>query len=173
VDAGAPCHPARGIVGPWPSPTWWCTESYMAVTCDARELDETVLAKWMNWCRCTLAISPVVSRPRVPPLRWPHARQGVAFDTNFHASLAPWSPLACPWKHGCASIRRLAPWAPCLRGRIVASHDAGILKGRAVCASGGCSVWRRRPQPRHHHGAHPLRNSKLPAPSRSARCCIC
>src|SRR3546814_13101387 len=82
---------------------------------------------------------------RAARLRWPHAHQGVAFDTDFHASLAPWSrrlPLPEAWD--ALGIRRYGfhglAFASALR--IVASHDAGILKGRAVFAhlGGGCSV---------------------------------
>lgn len=113
---------------------------------DARELDETVLAKLDALVPFAPLHQPVaLAFARAARMRWPHARQGVAFDTDFHASLAPWSRrLPVPEAWDALGIRRYGfhglAFASALR--IVASHDAGILKGRAVFAhlGGGCSV---------------------------------
>lgn len=78
-------------------------------------------------------------------VRWPQARHGVAFDTSFHASLAPWSrrlPIPAEWD--AMGVRRYGfhglAFASALR--TVAGHDASIRQGRAVFAhlGGGCSV---------------------------------
>ena len=82
---------------------------------------------------------------RAARVRWPQARQGVAFDTDFHASLAPWSrrlPIPAEWD--AMGVRRYGfhglAFASALRK--VAAHDSSILKGHAVLAhlGGGCSV---------------------------------
>src|SRR5690606_3203148 len=112
----------------------------------ARELDENVLAKLDALVPFAPLHQPVaLAFARAARLRWPQARQGGAFDTDFHASLAPWSRrLPIPEAWDALGIRRYGfhglAFASALR--IVASHDAGILKGRAVFAhlGGGCSV---------------------------------
>lgn len=82
---------------------------------------------------------------RAARARWPRARHGVAFDTSFHASLAPWSrrlPIPAEWD--AMGVRRYGfhglAFASALR--IVAGNDPGIHQGRAVFAhlGGGCSV---------------------------------
>jgi len=113
---------------------------------DARELDEDLLAKLDALVPFAPMHQPVaLAIARAARLRWPRARQGVAFDTDFHASLAPWSrrlPVPAAWD--ALGIRRYGfhglAFASALR--TVSSHDAGILKGRAVFAhlGGGCSV---------------------------------
>lgn len=113
---------------------------------DARELDEAVLAKLDALVPFAPLHQPVaLAFTRAARLRWPRARQGVAFDTDFHASLAPWSRrLPIPEAWDALGIRRYGfhglAFASALR--TVASHDAGILKDRAVFAhlGGGCSV---------------------------------
>ncbi len=113
---------------------------------DARELDEAVLAKLDALVPFAPLHQPVaLAFARAAHLRWPHARQGVAFDTDFHASLAPWSRrLPVPEAWDALGIRRYGfhglAFASALR--LVASHDAGIQKDRAVFAhlGGGCSV---------------------------------
>ncbi|HEU4797425.1 MAG TPA: acetate kinase [bacterium] len=113
---------------------------------DARELDEDVLARLDALVPFAPLHQPVaLAFARAARLRWPQARQGVAFDTEFHTSLAPWSrrlPVPAAWD--ALGIRRYGfhglAFASALR--IVASHDARILKGRAVFAhlGGGCSL---------------------------------
>lgn len=113
---------------------------------EARELDEDVLARLDALVPFAPLHQPVaLAFARAARLRWPRARQGVAFDTDFHASLAPWSRrLPIPEAWDALGIRRYGfhrlAFASALR--IVASHDAEILKGRAVFAhlGGGCSV---------------------------------
>lgn len=77
--------------------------------------------------------------------RWPHARHGVAFDTSFHATLAPWSrrlPIPADWD--ALGVRRYGfhglAFASALR--MVAEDAPGIRDGRAVFAhlGGGCSL---------------------------------
>ncbi|MDX9969261.1 MULTISPECIES: hypothetical protein [Pseudomonadota] len=73
---------------------------------DARSLDETVLAKLDALVPFAPLHQPVaLAFARAARMRWPHARQGVAFDTDFHASLAPlrrpkrlttWTGRRCP-----------------------------------------------------------------------------
>jgi acetate kinase len=111
-----------------------------------RELDEDLLAKLDALVPFAPLHQPVaLAFARAARLRWPQARQGVAFDTDFHASLAPWSRrLPVPEAWDALGIRRYGfhglAYASALR--VVASHDAGILKGRAVFAhlGGGCSL---------------------------------
>ncbi|MCJ0824792.1 hypothetical protein MQC88_02270 [Luteimonas sp. 50] len=113
---------------------------------EARELDEDVLAKLDALVPFAPLHQPVaLAFARAARLQWPRARQGVAFDTDFHASLAPWSrrlPIPETWDG--LGIRRYGfhglAFASALR--IVASHDAGILTSRAVFVhlGGGCSV---------------------------------
>src|SRR3546814_5881609 len=68
---------------------------------EACELDEDVLAKLDALVPFAPLHQPVaLAFARAARLRWPHAHQGVAFDTDFHASLAPWSrrlPLPEAW----------------------------------------------------------------------------
>lgn len=112
----------------------------------ARELDEDVLAKLDALVPFAPLHQPVaLAFARAARLRWPQARQGVAFDTDFHASLAAWSQrLPIPEAWDALGIRRYGfhglAFASALR--IVASHDASILKSRAVFAhlGGGCSL---------------------------------
>lgn len=112
----------------------------------ARELDENSLARLDALVPFAPLHQPVgLAFARAARLRWPQARQGVVFDTTFHASLAPWSRrLPVPEAWDALGIRRYGfhglAFASALR--IVASHDAEILKGRAVFAhlGGGCSV---------------------------------
>lgn len=82
---------------------------------------------------------------RMALARWPAARHGVAFDTSFHASLAPWSrrlPVPVDWD--AMGVRRYGfhglAFASALR--VVADHDPGIGHGRVVLAhlGGGCSI---------------------------------
>ncbi len=82
---------------------------------------------------------------RMALARWPAARHGAAFDTSFHASLAPWSrrlPIPAEWDamgvrrygfHGLAFTSAL---------RVAASHDPSVGHGRVVLAhlGGGCSI---------------------------------
>lgn len=82
---------------------------------------------------------------RAARARWPQARHGVAFDTSFHASLAPWSRrLPIPGDWDAMGVRRYGfhglAFASALRS--VATQDASISRGRAVLAhlGGGCSV---------------------------------
>ena len=111
-----------------------------------RELDEDLLTKLDALVPFAPLHQPVaLAFARAARLRWPQARQGVAFDTDFHASLAPWSRrLPVPEAWDALGIRRHGfhglAFASALR--IVASHDARILKGRAVFAhlGGGCSL---------------------------------
>lgn len=113
---------------------------------DARELDEDLLARLDALVPFAPLHQPTaLAFARAARLRWPQARQGVAFDTGFHASLAPWSRrLAVPEAWDALGIRRYGfhglAYASALR--VVASHDAGILKGHAVFAhlGGGCSL---------------------------------
>ncbi|WP_036135620.1 acetate/propionate family kinase [Novilysobacter defluvii] len=113
---------------------------------DARELDDGILSR----LEALVPFAPVhqpaaLAFARAARMHWPHARQGVAFDTAFHASLAPWSRrLPIPEAWDALGVRRYGfhglAFASALR--IVASHDARILQGRAVFAhlGGGCSV---------------------------------
>ena len=113
---------------------------------ESRELDEAVLAKLDALVPFAPLHQPLaLAFARAARLRWLQARQGVAFDTDFHASLAPWSRrLPIPEAWDALGIRRYGfhglAFASALR--IVASHDAGILQSRAVFAhlGGGCSV---------------------------------
>ncbi len=99
------------------------------------------------------AIAPMAPLHQPPALAlastarrvWPQARHGVAFDTSFHATLAPWSrrlPIPADWH--AAGIRRYGfhglAFASALRA--VAGQEPGIHQGRAVFAhlGGGCSV---------------------------------
>lgn len=113
---------------------------------ESRELDEAVLAKLDALVPFAPLHQPLaLAFARAARLRWLQARHGVAFDTDFHASLAPWSRrLPIPEAWDALGIRRYGfhglAFASALR--IVASHDAGILQSRAVFAhlGGGCSV---------------------------------
>lgn len=112
----------------------------------ARELDDDLLGKLETLVPFAPLHQPVaLAFARAARLRWPQARQGIAFDTDFHRSLAPWSrrlPIPAAWD--ALGIRRYGfhglAFASALR--MVAGHDARILKGRAVFAhlGGGCSV---------------------------------
>lgn len=113
---------------------------------DARELDEDVLARLDALVPFAPLHQPVaLAFARAARVRWPQARQGVAFDTDFHASLAPWSrrlPIPAEWD--AMGVRRYGfhglAFASALRE--VTAHDSSILKGRAVLAhlGGGCSI---------------------------------
>jgi len=77
--------------------------------------------------------------------RWPTARHGAAFDTSFHATLAPWSRrLPIPSEWDAQGVRRYGfhglAFASALRA--VAEEAPGIESSRAVFAhlGGGCSV---------------------------------
>lgn len=113
---------------------------------NASELDEDVLAKLDALVPFAPLHQPVaLAFARAARLRWPQARQGVAFDTDFHVTLAPWSQrLPIPEAWDALGVRRYGfhglAFASALR--VVASQDAGILRSRAVFAhlGGGCSV---------------------------------
>ena len=113
---------------------------------DGHELDDALLAELD-------ALSPLAPLHQPAALafvraargRWPQARYGVAFDTSFHASLAPWSRrLPIPEEWDAMGVRRYGfhglAFASALR--TVAARDASIREGRAVFAhlGGGCSV---------------------------------
>ena len=112
---------------------------------NASELDEDVLAKLDALVPFAPLHQPVaLAFARAARLRWPPARQGVAFDTDFHVTLAPWSQrLPIPEAWDALGVRRYGfhglAFASALR--VVASQDAGILRSRAVFAhlGGGCS----------------------------------
>lgn len=118
-------------------------------------LDETIMAE-------LAALSPLAPLHQIPALqliaaarrRWPAARHVAAFDTAWHATLAPWSRrLPLPRHlhdvglvrygfHGLAFqsvLRQLAAQAPALAaGRLVLAHLGG---GSSLCAVvGGRSV---------------------------------
>lgn len=109
-------------------------------------LDDTVLAGLETLAPLAPLHQPAaLSFVRAARARWPKARQGAAFDTSFHASLAPWSrrlPIPAAWD--ALGVRRYGfhglAFASALRA--VADHDASIRRGRAVFAhlGGGCSV---------------------------------
>lgn len=110
------------------------------------ELDDSLLAELDALAPLAPMHQPAaLAYVRVARARWPGARHGVAFDTSFHASLAPWSrrlPIPAEWD--AMGVRRYGfhglAFAAALR--TVAGHDAGIRQGRAVFAhlGGGCSV---------------------------------
>ena len=109
---------------------------------NASELDEDVLAKLDALVPFAPLHQPVaLAFARAARLRWPQARQGVAFDTDFHVTLAPWSQrLPIPEAWDALGVRRYGfhglAFASALR--VVASQDAGILRSRAVFALLGC-----------------------------------
>lgn len=110
------------------------------------ELDDALLAELDALAPLAPMHQPAaLAFVRVARALWPRARHGVAFDTSFHASLAPWSrrlPIPAEWD--AMGVRRYGfhglAFASALR--TVAEHDAGIHQGRAVFAhlGGGCSV---------------------------------
>lgn len=82
---------------------------------------------------------------RAARLRWPQARHGAAFDTSFHAHLAPWSRrLPLPADLDAAGIRRFGfhglAFASALRR--LDTFASGASHQRVVVAhlGGGCSV---------------------------------
>src|SRR3546814_18592395 len=97
---------------------------------DARELDETVLAKLDALVPFAPLHQPVaLAFARAARMRWPPARQGVAFDTDFHASPAPWSrrlPVPDAWVS--LGIRRYGTYGLAFPSalRILSSHAAAI-----------------------------------------------
>jgi acetate kinase len=110
------------------------------------ELDEGLLADLDALAPLAPLHQPAaLAFARAARLRWSQARHGVAFDTSFHADLAPWSrrlPIPADWDalgvrrygfHGLAFTSAL---------RIVAEQEPGIRQARAVFAhlGGGCSV---------------------------------
>lgn len=110
------------------------------------EIDEDSLAELEALAPLAPSHQPAaLALVRASRARWPRARHGAAFDTSFHASLAPWSrrlPIPADWDamgvhrygfHGLAFASAL---------RTVAEHDPRIHQGRAVFAhlGGGCSV---------------------------------
>ena len=112
----------------------------------AHELNEDLLAKLDALAPFAPLHQPIaLAFARTARMRWPQTRQGVAFDTDFHASLAPWSrrlPIPAEWD--AMGVRRYGfhglAFASALRE--VTAHDPSILKGRAVLAhlGGGCSI---------------------------------
>lgn len=113
---------------------------------DGHELDDALLAELEALAPLAPLHQPAaLAFIRAARTRWPRARQGVAFDTSFHATLAPWSrrlPIPAVWHalgvqrygfHGLAFASAL---------RTVAGHDATVRIGRAVFAhlGGGCSL---------------------------------
>ena len=109
---------------------------------ESRELDEAVLAKLDALVPFAPLHQPLaLAFARAARLRWLQARQGVAFDTDFHASLAPWSRrLPIPEAWDALGIRRYGfhglAFASALR--IVASHDAEFCD--PVVTMGVCGV---------------------------------
>lgn len=112
----------------------------------AHELDEQLIAKLDALAPFAPLHQPIaLAFVRAARVRWPQARQGVAFDTDFHASLAPWSRrLPVPAEWDAMGVRRYGfhglAFASALRE--VTAHDSSILKGRVVLAhlGGGCSI---------------------------------
>ena len=112
----------------------------------AHELNEDLLAKLDALAPFAPLHQPIaLAFVRAARVRWPQARQGVAFDTDFHASLAPWSRrLPIPEAWNTLGVRRYGfhglAFASALRE--VAADDPSVLKGRVVLAhlGGGCSV---------------------------------
>lgn len=122
---------------------------------DARELDDALLAELDALAPFAPLHQPgALALARAARRRWPQARHGVAFDTAFHAHLAPWSrrlPIPADWAalglrrfgfHGLAfasALRQVAATAPSIgRDRVVLAHLGG---GCSVCAvDGGRSV---------------------------------
>lgn len=110
------------------------------------ELDDDLLAELDALAPLAPIHQPAaLSLVREARLYWPHARHGVAFDTSFHASLAPWSrrlPIPADWDR--LGVRRYGfhglAFASALR--ILADEDKSICQGRAVLVhlGGGCSL---------------------------------
>ncbi|PJJ99237.1 hypothetical protein CO641_06525 [Lysobacteraceae bacterium NML91-0213] len=151
---------------------------------NASELDEDVRAKLDALVPFAPLHQPVaLAFARAARLRWPQARQGVAFDTDFHVTLAPWSQrLPIPEAWDALGVRRYGfhglAFASALR--VVASQDAGILRSRAVFAHLG-GVAASAPSRTVGAATPPWRSLRwgesraLPAPGISipVRCCIC
>ncbi|PBJ81862.1 hypothetical protein CMZ84_14420 [Lysobacteraceae bacterium NML93-0399] len=152
---------------------------------NASELDEDVLAKLDALVPFAPLHQPVaLAFARAARLRWPQARQGVAFDTDFHVTLAPWSQrLPIPEAWDALGVRRYGfhglAFASALR--VVASQDAGILRSRAVFAHLGGVVAASAPSRTVGAATPPWRSLRwgesraLPAPGISipVRCCTC
>jgi acetate kinase len=110
------------------------------------ELDAALLAELDSLAPLAPLHQPAaLAFARAARLRWPQARQGAAFDTSFHADLAPWSrrlPIPAEWD--ALGVRRYGfhglAFASALRG--VSAHAPEIHQERAVFAhlGGGCSV---------------------------------
>jgi acetate kinase len=113
---------------------------------DGHELDDALLTELAALAPLAPLHQPAaLAFVRAARIRWPLARYGVAFDTSFHAALAPWSRrLPIPAKWDGMGVRRYGfhglAFASALRA--VAGRDASIRQGRAVFAhlGGGCSV---------------------------------
>ncbi|MBN8263200.1 MAG: acetate/propionate family kinase [Xanthomonadales bacterium] len=111
-----------------------------------RELDDTLLAELDNLSPLAPLHQPIaLELLRVARARWPDARHGVAFDTSFHASLAPWSRrLSIPAEWDAMGIRRYGFHGLAFTSalRTLAGHDLRTRQGRVVLAhlGGGCSV---------------------------------
>ncbi len=150
----------------------------------AHELDEQLIAKLDALAPFAPLHQPIaLAFVRAARVRWPQARQGVAFDTDFHASLAPWSRrLPVPAEWDAMGVRRYGfhglAFASALRE--VTAHDSSILKGRVVLAhlGGGCSICAVKDGRSHDTtmALTPLGGIRDP-PDRGtsirARCCIC
>lgn len=110
------------------------------------EIDEAMLAELEEIApMAPLHQPPALALARAARQLWPQARHGVAFDTSFHATLAPWSrrlPIPADWD--ALGVRRYGfhglAFASALRA--VAEREPSIQQGRAVFAhlGGGCSV---------------------------------
>lgn len=88
---------------------------------------------------------PALALVRAACARWPQARHGVAFDTSFHATLAPWSRrLPIPEEWNAAGVRRYGfhglAFASALRQIGHASPSAHDGRVVLVHLGGGCSV---------------------------------
>ncbi len=114
--------------------------------CGGHELDAAILAELEALAPLAPLHQPAaLTVARAAGRRWPQSRHGVAFDTSFHASLAPWSrrlPIPTDWD--ALGVRRYGfhglAFASALRK--VVAQDATILRGPVVFAhlGGGCSV---------------------------------